>query len=82
MNDKEIKVEEIQTWYSVDTLQTDGRTEGDTRPGRTRQKTKDLSTGESEERGRGESGFAYVTPFLSCSEVVYLDQNKKAKTNH
>ena len=44
MKDKEIKLEEIETSLKL------GRTEGDTRPGRTRKKPKGLSECESEDR--------------------------------
>ena len=42
-------------------VESSGRTEGDTRPGRTRRKPKKLSVCESEERGRGEGGGVYGT---------------------
>ena len=36
-------------------------TEGDSRPGQTHKKSKDLSTNDREERGRGQGGGVYVT---------------------
>jgi hypothetical protein len=49
------------TLMESDSVEPSGRTEGDTRPGRTRRKPKNLSVCESEERGRGEGGGVYGT---------------------
>ena len=48
------------TLMESDTVESGGRTEEDTRPGRTWKKPKDLSVCENEERGCGEGGCVYV----------------------
>ena len=56
------------TLMESDAVEPSGRTEGDTRSGRTCKKPKDLSPCESEDRGYGEGGGVYDT--LMESDVV------------
>ncbi len=51
----------------VAVVEPSGRTEGDTRTGRTRKKPKDLSACESEERGSGGWGCVCYSDGVRCS---------------